>query len=427
MKQIATLVFATLLLAACGSPSPAPATIAAETGVAQVNTATAVVVAPTQPLATVTQAVPTVQTPATQIPSATLPATQAPATAEPSATPTALASPAPSATPGPPTATPKPSPQPSATPTRTPSPAPTAAPTPEWQTRSLLAGPGQPGRLYLLQGDEAWAAFPPERARLLISDDYGATWAPFPGGLPPGGCISSVNLDYATSDALYASTCHGLYRWSGSGWTLVSAQNTGMVAIVYGRPQVIWATAPFGSGAAVIRSADGGATWTPAASGLVHFNGVANVGIDPRDSNTLYAIIWPKYAGSYLRRGTADGQWQTMPTPNDNTVIDPSMTIDGASGALYVVTTYPGYQVWRSSNPNAADLNDVRWEPVHDFGEDVWVALLASGWSPHGVALYISTRAVTHLGGSAIDIGPPIVQRSEDNGQTWQSLSIPVN
>jgi hypothetical protein len=279
----------------------------------------------------------------------------------------------------------------------------------------------------VFQGEDPLAVSTPVRARLLISDDYGGTWAPFPGGLPSGGCISNVNLDYATSDALYASTCHGLYRWSGSGWTLVSAQNTGMVAIVYGRPQVIWATTPFGSGAAVIRSDDGGATWTPAAGGLVHFNGVANVGIDPRDSNTLYAIIWPKYAGSYLRRGTADGQWQMMPTPNDNSVIDTGMTIDGASGALYVVTTYPGYQVWRSPNPNAADLNDVRWEPVHDFGEDVWVGLLASGWSPHGVALYLSARTITHLGGSAIDIGPPVVQRSEDNGQTWEPLSIPVD
>jgi hypothetical protein len=83
--------------------------------------------------------------------------------------------------------------------------------------------------------------------------------------------------------------------------------------------------------------------------------------------------------------------------------------------------------VWRSPNPNAADLNDVRWEPVHDFGADVWVALLASGWSPQGVALYLSARTITHLGGGGIDIGPPVVQRSEDGGQSWVALSIPGN
>ncbi len=304
----------------------------------------------------------------------------------------------------------------------------TPLPTPAWQTRSLLAGPGQPGRLYVLQGDEAWDAFPPERARLLISDDYGRSWAPFPGGLPPGGCVSNMNLDYATPDALYASTCHGLYRWSASGWPLVSPQRTGMVAIVYGRPDEVWATAPSGTAAAVIRSDDAGATWSPAGSGLVHFNGVANIGIDPRDANVLYAIIWPKYAGSYLRRGSAAGQWQEMPTPNNNTVINTGMTIDGSSGTLYVITTSPGYQLWHSSNPSATNLSDVRWELVHDFGEDVDVNLLASGWSSRGVALYVSVRDVTRLDDAgAIDVGPPVVHRSEDGGQTWTAIPVPDN
>jgi hypothetical protein len=215
-----------------------------------------------------------------------------------------------------------------------------------------------------------------------------------------------------------------LYRWSGSEWTQVSAQVTGMVAIVYGQPSVIWATTR-GGGAAVIRSDDGGTTWAPAANGLVSFNGVANIGIDPRDANTLYAIIWPKYAGTYLRRGTAQGQWQDMPTPDGNSTIEVGMAIDGASGALYVVTAYPNCALWRSSNPNAADLNDVRWEKIHDFGPDVMVEVLASGQSAQGTALYVSIRTVTQLGGGTIDIGPPIVHRSEDGGQTWEPLSIP--
>ena len=201
----------------------------------------------------------------------------------------------------------------------TPRPKATALPPAEesWQVRTLLAGPGEPGRLYALLTEVSSGAWPAERVAFLISDDYGRTWTPFPGGLPAGGCVLNVNLDYATPDALYASTCRGLYRWTGAAWKLLSPLETGMVAVVYGDPRIVWATDVFGEDGVVVRSNDGGASWTPASYGLIHFNGVANIGIDPRDANTLYAVIWPKYAGSYLRRGTAAGQWQVMPTPLD--------------------------------------------------------------------------------------------------------------
>jgi hypothetical protein len=331
-----------------------------------------------------------------------------------------LKSEAPGATPVQPTKTTPPS---TAKATSAP-PATKAAPTPtdaeQWRVRTLLAGPGEPGRLYVLLVDELSGVSPAERARFLISDDYGQGWSPFPGGLPAGGCVRNVNLDYATPDALYASTCKGLYRWSGSEWALVSPQETGMVAVVYGNPKVVWATDPFATGGAVIRSDDGGATWTPASSGLVHFNGVANLGIDPRDANTLYAVIWPKYAGSYLRRGTAGGQWQTMPTPLNNSQIEIGITIDGATGSLYVTAYSPDgtWELWRTLNPSIPDVNGVQWELVHDFGGDVaWATLLASGWSPQGLALYaLLTPWLDKPSGT---IGDPVLHRSLDGGLTW--------
>jgi hypothetical protein len=341
--------------------------------------------------------------------------------------PTATVSPGPTATPSPiPTATA--SPIPAATPS--PIPAPTSTATPAageaWEVRTLLAGPGEPGRLYALLTEISSGAHPAERVRFLVSDDYGETWVPFSGGLPTRECVRTVNLDYAAPDALYASTCQGLYRWTGSAWSLVSNQETGMVAVVYGRPETMWATGIFASGPAVMRSNDGGRTWLPAASGLIQFNGVANLGIDPRDANTLYAVIWPKYAGSYLRRGTASGQWQTMPTPLDNAQIDIGLTIDGRTGALYVtVFSLDGdWQLWRTSNPAAPDLNGVRWEVVHDYGPDVsWATLLASGWSPQGLALYANLSP--WLDRAAGRTGSPLLHRSLDGGQTWEPLPVP--
>jgi len=259
-----------------------------------------------------------------------------------------------------------------------------------------------------------------------MSDDYGETWFDFPGGLPAQECILNVNLDYFTPDALYASTCQGLYRWAGTEWTLISLQETGMVAVVYGRPEVIWASGTFEAGGAVIRSDDGGVSWTPAGSGLIAFNGVANVAIDPRDANTLYAIIWPKYAGSYLRRGTASGQWTTMPTPSENSQIGIGMTIDGATGALYVMVKVPTHQLWRTLNASVPDLNEVRWEIVHEFGRDVDVELLASGWSPLGLALYANLSPPDWQDAGYALVGVSVLHRSLDGGRTWTPLRLPM-
>ena len=356
------------------------------------------------------------------------------------ASPTETSAPSPSATPPEPTATSVPSATASATqpptaaptkpPTHTPAPTATQAPSPTaiaswWEVSTLLVGPGNPGRLYALQRKAGSAQVDPGEVRLLVSDDGGQTWSPFPGALPARECLHNVNMDYAQVDGLYASTCQGLYRWSGSGWELISGQETTLVAVVYGQPQVLWAVQSPDKGAVVIRSNDGGVTWTPAANGLVHFNGVAMLGIDPTDANRLYAIINPKYAGTWLRRGNGNGQWEDMPTPNSNTVIDTGMAIDGPTGHLYVVTWVPTYQLWRSRNPGA-DLAQIQWELLHDFGPDVWAHLLAAGPGPNGPALYANVTSIRQLGGGSIEIGPALLEQSLDLGQTWTALPIPT-
>ena len=258
--------------------------------------------------------------------------------------------------------------------------------------------------------------------RFVFSDYAGATWSPFPAGLPAGpDCLHNINLDYATADALYASTCQGLKRLSGNNWIAVSSQETWAVAVVYKQPSILWAISTPEKGGVVVRSKDAGATWIPADNGLGNFSGVANLAVDPHDANTLYAIINPKYAGSYLRRGNANGQWQTMHTPLNDNVIETGMTIDGASGALYLTTaeysasTQGHWQMWRSLNPSAPDLNAVKWELVHDFGAGPRVVLLASGTRPQGLELYAQFLPLD---------GDAYVQRSLDGGQTWAKMEI---
>ena len=203
---------------------------------------------------------------------ATRPASQAPPTAPPAVA-------AATSTPEESIDTPVPAkPSPSAQPVESP----LATPAPTWQVETLLVAPGDPGRLFALVKDSSgplWA-FPASNVRLMISDDFAATWAPFPGGLPvPANCVVNVNLDYAASDALYASTCQGLYVWDTNGktWIKRSGRLTDTVAVAYGQPNTVWATA---HGDGVIRSTDGGRTWQDASTGISTFGGMANLGFD---------------------------------------------------------------------------------------------------------------------------------------------------
>jgi len=358
------------------------------------------------------------------------------ATAFPSATALASATPFQSFTP-PPTAAPTQTPTVLPTVTRTPTftavPSPTAATAAsELIVCSLLVAPGQPGPLYAVLAD-SYCFTSRTQSRFLVSTDYGKTWTDFPGGLPVGSsCLRNINLDYIANDALYASTCQGLYRWSQSRWNLISSQQTESTAIVYGQPNMIAAIVRTEQGGPVIRSTDSGKTWNNASTGLVHFNGVANLAIDPRSSNLLYAIIWPKYAGSYLRRGTASGGWDTMPTPLNNTQIEIGMTIDGATGALYVTaynyaqsgnTSSPRMQIWRATDPSRPDVKAVTWDQIYDFGENVVVYLLASGWSPQGLAIYARVTP-TNCNSTTDPKCITSVQRSLDGGKSWTQMQI---
>ena len=330
--------------------------------------------------------------------------------------PTAAATATASATPVPPPATVTPAAVATATPlTYAAAQAPAASAA--WQVRNLMVGPG---RIYAFLVFAVPRETEPARYELLVSDDDGKTWSPFPGGLPQASCLLNVNLDYASADSLFVAACSGgIHHWTGSEWALISSRQVSALEVVYLHPQTMWAVDAAATGASpkVLRSDDGGSTWARADTGIEQ-SGVTQLGIDPRDSNTLYAM------GPSLYRGKATGRWEMMQTDEWLPARLTGMAIEGGNGALYISLSAPNNQIWRSRNGNAPDVTTVQWELVHYFGEDQAVQLLATGPSPSGLALYANLAAIRQPDGAVVD-GDYLPYRSPDGGNTWERIVLP--
>jgi hypothetical protein len=293
------------------------------------------------------------------------------------------------------------------------------------KVRTLLVAPGEPGPLYALVTDELADNAPATNVQFLVSRDFGQQWGLAPSGLPavPPDCLYNVSMDYYGDTALFASTCQGLYRWSAASpqWTQLTEEATTMVAVVYGNANLMWATRPYTDGVApLLRTQDGGATWATAE--LTHTTGVANIGINPRDAQTGYAIVWPdEEPGSDLRRGSFFTDWLIMPGPNNNQPINTGMTIDGGTGNLFVTTRgSEGATLWYSNNPDALNIANVQWNTIYRTAPGINLELLSSGWSSQEDQISIYANFTKVENGKLTYA----LHRSLDSGRTWAPVVI---
>jgi hypothetical protein len=301
-------------------------------------------------------------------------------------------------------------------PTPTPPPAAPSA----WSTKTMLVGPGTPGRLYAFQLRNV--PVPAESRsyteyRLLVSDDQGARWTPYQGGIPFSvDCTYDVTMDFSAEDTLYATTCQGFYKWTGSAWTKIADQGN---AVTPGNPQQLWALTT----SSVLRSDDGGTTWVEAAANMVGGSGglgtPGEIIVTTGRPTVAFAMLGVGRSGTTILRAMPGGEWVPLfPEPSELVQHPYDVQLHRPSGMLYL-SAPARKEIWRITNPTTPDVAQVQWERVSSvasLGKE-YVRLLAAGWSSQGAALYINASDSMGTSGTTY--------RSLDGGQTWQPITFP--
>lgn len=127
---------------------------------------------------------------------------------------------------------------------------------------------------------------------------------------PFGGGARSLTADPTSSNTVYATTKQGIFKTTngGSSWiTLYTQEATSNLAIDPSHPSTLYVGAP---GPLLIKSTDGGASWTPSSSGLPFQEGFAptSVQIDPANPRRLLVV----HLQRLWRSVNAGASWQQV-------------------------------------------------------------------------------------------------------------------
>lgn len=148
---------------------------------------------------------------------------------------------------------------------------------------SLAMAPGSPTTLFAGLGGDSIG--------VLKTVDAGATWDKLPA--TSGWWVSSLAVDPATADSVYAGTGQGLFKSTDGGTSWAAAtlpnsyqSNVSSVLIDPTSPAIVYAATDAG----VFRTVDAGANWVTVNAGLSEL-GVGNITLDPTGSSTLYAAV----------------------------------------------------------------------------------------------------------------------------------------
>ena len=281
-------------------------------------------------------------------------------------------------------------------------------------------------------------------AGVFRSADSAATWAASSNGLNSQD-VRSLAIDPSAPGTLYAGTAAGISKSTDSAatWNSRLSANVRSLAIDPVTPATIYAGAEgLFTNSGVLKSGDGGTSWTPMNSGL---GSVPVRSVAVRQNQPATVFIGTAGSGVF---GSTDGggTWQQLPgSPSTaNTIL-----LDPAGSSIYVGAPTGFFRSpdagrnWRQENANFATftVNGLVIDPASPVilyagvgrpgssGGGIYKSVNGgAGWVPSGNGL--PDKTVQAL---AVDAGPPTtlyagttgagIFRSQDAGANWTPAS----
>lgn len=273
-----------------------------------------------------------------------------------------------------------------------------------------------------------------------------------------GGRISDIALDPENPAVFYVATAHGgLMKTTDNGGSFsdVTAKeqipSMGAVAVAPSNPKVIWAGTgeandrnSSGWGKGVLRSTDGGATWTN--TGLKESRTIARIVVHPADPDTAYVAaagdLW-SFGGERGLYKTTDGgkTWKAVlqaPAPDadkagcGDVALDPQNP-DTVYAALYARRRTPWSFV---AGPDATGGKDAGGIFRSTDGGATWRKLtngVPGGTGRIGLAVFPRNPKILYAVVQSDEAGTSNIDdvtskrggvfRSDDGGDTWQRQS----
>jgi photosystem II stability/assembly factor-like uncharacterized protein len=302
----------------------------------------------------------------------------------------------------------------------------------------VLVDPAAPASVYALAAQPESGVGP---ARLLRSDDGGATWTDLSATMPPHIMVWPPIMwadPTSSPSTIYTLTATGIDEadaWRstdrGKTWTKLSPEEA---AQAKSKPFYLWFDSSFegpisdsdtgsllgvligridpgdssiryaGTGEGVYKSTDGGKTWKKASAGLTS-SVVWRVVADPSSASILYAAT----SAGIFKSGDAGAHWSKILAGQGSVVLAPS-----SPSTLYA---------WTSAGLFRTTDGGKNWTPLAGTGLVLTVSAPGNGsLGGPGLLLVSPDNPDTVFAKSGDD--PALLFRSTDGGKTWSQILL---
>jgi photosystem II stability/assembly factor-like uncharacterized protein len=165
----------------------------------------------------------------------------------------------------------------------------------------------------------------------------------------------------------------------------------------------------------LLKSIDGGSSWTPNTINLDPDPPVYSVAVDPGNSGVIYAGVRPNTAGTddgLYKSSDAGASWTLLTGLNLDQVR--AIAVDPADSQLvYAADPFNNGRIWRSTDGGGS------WQKIHD---PVVAGGVAFFGSIRSIAVNPANSSVIYAAGGGNNSNPKVI-RSTDCGQTWSDVT----